>query len=57
MSLDDVRQPKPVKITFDGEPQDVRDCMDRFMAVSHRVFWESTRVDNTITFYPRAVND
>lgn len=51
------RQPQPVKVTFTGEAEDIDSCIQRFLAVSDQVFWETTRIENVITIYPRAVND
>jgi hypothetical protein len=54
------RQPKPVKVIFEGEPEDVNHFMHMLGSyiehkTLHQVGWD--RTSGHFTIYPRAVND
>lgn len=58
------RQPKPVKVTFEGEEQDVRYYASRILAIIENNSYDNCvmtidKASNTVslTIYPRAVND
>lgn len=55
------RQPLPVKVIFEGDPKDkehidsyIRTCIN---AIERHSYDVCTKVNNTFTIYPRAVND
>lgn len=52
------RQPEPVKLTFEGDPRDVDEYIRKVCGAIERTSYDTTtRVGNTITIYPAAVND
>jgi hypothetical protein len=56
--MDLPRQPEPVKITAEGDKRDVEYYLRRIKAIIERGSYDNVViVDNTLTIYPRAVND
>lgn len=52
------RQPKPVKITFEGEQIDIDYYMNVIRSfIENRSYDNAVRAGNVVTIYPRAVND
>ena len=58
MSLDDMRQPKPVKFTLEGETEDINGWMLILINNANKRGddWTQNR-HNILTIYPRAIND
>ena len=59
MSLDNVRQPQPVKVFCDGELEDVHAYIQKIKAwLEHSSYDHVNRTGPTsFTIYPRAIND
>jgi len=58
MSLDDVRQPKPVKFTLEGEDIDLSYWFDYIKRRAEGMGYDiQQRHASIFTIYPRAVND
>lgn len=58
MSLDNVRQPQPVKIAFEGDPRDIENYKRRIALCLTRSSLDNVETNgNKMTIYPAAVND
>ena len=53
------RQPKPVHITFEGDPRDIAECMTRIKNIIERGSYDNVERNgpNALIIYPHAVND
>jgi len=53
------RQPKPVHLTFDGDPRDVAEMISRIKNIIERGSYDNVQRNgsNALIIYPHAVND
>ena len=58
MSLDDVRQPQPIKFTLDGDTEDIDIWVSFIQRRAESMGYDfQLKHRNIFTIYPRAVND
>ncbi len=53
------RQPKPVHVTFEGDPRDIAECVTRIKNIIERGSYDNVERNgpNALIIYPHAVND